>query len=389
MPEQARAPRSRRSGRPARGPVISLGRTGSARPAARCTAVVHPQPRRRARRAAPDRSGTRPRRRRRTDHERDLAGPERLRRRRVVRASERRMPGGRGETARQRVVRARVRATRATGIRSGARFRNAMPSPAVSSTGKMKTQKTASGSRIELAVAHQRELDERVVAPAAAAQSSRSCRPVSETKTSSSVAEWVRSSESCDALPPELVRAARAWPRCSSDTWSRQTPSCRPGSPPPTTPGERPGVEPRRRSATANSSTCSAPSDAISSRGVPSGDHAPVVHDGHAIAEPLGLVHVVGGEQDGAAAGAGSARSAPRAAGGTAGRARWWARRGTAARGRRPARRPAPAAAAGRRRAGRPGRPPSRRSWTRSITSSGLGTARDRSCGTAGPSRPP
>src|SRR5688500_852117 len=38
-------------------------------------------------------------------------------------------------------------ATTATLMRSGARLRKAIPSPAASSTGKMKTQKTASGSR--------------------------------------------------------------------------------------------------------------------------------------------------------------------------------------------------------------------------------------------------
>ncbi len=30
-------------------------------------------------------------------------------------------------------------------------------------------------------------------------------------------------------------------------------------------------------------------------------DHLAVIHDGHAVAEALGFVHVVGGEQDGAA----------------------------------------------------------------------------------------
>ena len=44
--------------------------------------------------------------------------------------------------------------------------------------------------------------------------------------------------------------------------------------------------------------TCSPPSRAISSVGVPEGDHLPVVDDRHAVAQPLGLVHVVRREQD-------------------------------------------------------------------------------------------
>ena len=64
----------------------------------------------------------------------------------------------------------------------------------------------------------------------------------------------------------------------------------------------------RRRRSSANSTTCSAPSEAISSRGRAERDDLAVVHDRHAIAQPLGLVHVVRGEQDGAAASRGSRR---------------------------------------------------------------------------------
>ena len=55
----------------------------------------------------------------------------------------------------------------------------------------------------------------------------------------------------------------------------------------------------RRR---ANSTTCSAPSDATSSRGVPSAISLPVVHDADAIAQRVRLVHVMRGDQDRAAA---------------------------------------------------------------------------------------
>ena len=74
------------------------------------------------------------------------------------------------------------------------------------------------------------------------------------------------------------------------------------------------------------------------------GDHLAVIHDRHAVAQPLGLVHVVRGQQDGAA-GALNRSMSPRAAAAPAGRARWSARRETAAPDRRPARTRAQAAA--------------------------------------------
>ena len=56
------------------------------------------------------------------------------------------------------------------------------------------------------------------------------------------------------------------------------------------------------RARSANSTMCSPPMEAMSCCGRAEGDDLAVVHDGDAIAEALGLVHVVRGENDGAAA---------------------------------------------------------------------------------------
>ena len=50
-----------------------------------------------------------------------------------------------------------------------------------------------------------------------------------------------------------------------------------------------------------NSTICSAQVEAINSRGVPSAIVFAMIHNGHAVAKALGFVHVVGGEQNGAA----------------------------------------------------------------------------------------
>ena len=56
---------------------------------------------------------------------------------------------------------------------------------------------------------------------------------------------------------------------------------------------------------------CSPPRLAISSRGESSGDHSAVVDDRHAVAQPLGFVHVVRRQQHGAAGGANLANDLP------------------------------------------------------------------------------
>ena len=76
-------------------------------------------------------------------------------------------------------------------------------------------------------------------------------------------------------------------------------------------------------------------------------DHAAMIHDGHAIAQPLGLIHVVGGEDDGAARLLQPIHQGPTDGGAPADPGRWSAHQGTEARDRRPARRPWPAAASG------------------------------------------
>ena len=223
----------------------------------------------------------------------------------------------------------------------------------------------------------------------AAGYSSRSCLPVSATKTSSSVAECVRQLASGCARCRELAEQRRhglmqlAAPGAATcrraGSVARRRPAARSAA----------ASSRLRRSATANSTTCSAPSEAISSRGVPSGDDPAVVDDRHAVAEPLGLVHVVGGQQDACGRRRGTRRSAPRAGGATAGRGRSSARRGRAARGRRRARRPAPGAAAGRPRA-----VPTRASRLLAELHQvdhlvRRRAARGRSCGRAGPSPRP
>ena len=86
----------------------------------------------------------------------------------------------------------------------------------------------------------------------------------------------------------------------------------------------------------------------------------PVVDDGQPIAQALGLVHVVCGQQHGAAALLKLANDLPQAGGGSADRVRWSARRETEFSDCRPARWPPPAAASVRRRACPPWRRPSR-----------------------------
>ena len=84
-------------------------------------------------------------------------------------------------------------------------------------------------------------------------------------------------------------------------------------------------------SASANSTTCSAPSDGDQLARRAERDQLALVHDADAIAQRVRFVHVMRGDQNRAAALRETARALPTAAGATADRARSSARRETAA----------------------------------------------------------
>ena len=134
--------------------------------------------------------------------------------------------------------------------------------------------------------------------------SSRSSRPVSETKTSSSVARCVERETS---FAPPAVEARRAAParrrraRRRSRTSGRRAGGSR----------ARRGRDFRSASASAgsdaNSTMCGACSSGDELRGRALRDDLAVVDDRDAVAEPLGLVHVVRRQQDRASRRRGSA----------------------------------------------------------------------------------
>ena len=139
----------------------------------------------------------------------------------------------------------------------------------------------------------------------AAASSSRRCRPVSVTKTSSRLAcRVVRLASRVAACCRRSRRAGSA--TCGSADGQRVvfgfvSHRVTAGSPPSTpvqvdrwSVGDSPSIK-------ANSTTCSPPSLAISSRRRAQRDDLAVVDDGHAVAQPLGLVHVVRRQEDRAA----------------------------------------------------------------------------------------
>ena len=104
--------------------------------------------------------------------------------------------------------------------------------------------------------------------------------------------------------------------------------------------------------------------------------HPAVVHDRDPVAQRLGLVEVVGGQDDGAAAVVEARRAGPTGCDAPAGRATRSARRGRPPRGRGPGRTRSRAAASARRRAARPGCRPCRPCPTRSSHASAA-AARD------------
>ena len=178
------------------------------------------------------------------------------------------------------------------------RLRNAMPSATASSTGKTKTQNTASGSRRNSTQARPGQLEQRVVA---VTRSSRSALPVRWTKTSSRVAWWVVQPARRTPRPFERGQQRR---QGRADRRRTEQPHAVAGSPRRCTPGRSRAARPRpRRPPAATSTICSAPSEATSSAGVPRAITLAVVHDRHPVAQPGRLLHVVGGEQHRAAAG--------------------------------------------------------------------------------------
>ena len=174
------------------------------------------------------------------------------------------------------------------------------------------------------------------------ADHARYSRPVRVKKTSSSVAPFTCSPAQRLALGelrtgPRAGRASTA----ATDVGRRPRPA-------------RPRAASRRLvdSAIAPSSTLirtPASSPRIRAAGVSSSRIAAVVHDRDPVAERLGLVHVVRGEDDGAAVFVERAAADPRGCAAPAGRAPPSARRGRRPRGRARARRRSTAAAAARR----------------------------------------
>ena len=108
------------------------------------------------------------------------------------------------------------------------------------------------------------------------------------------------------------------------------------GAPPPSRRAARPGrpLEPRpqrRRALRTHRSRIWPPGSAALERGRRvEGEDPAVVDDGQPLAEPVGLFHVVRGEDDGEPALVQAAQGLPEQRGAPAGRGRWWARRAAA-----------------------------------------------------------
>ena len=105
------------------------------------------------------------------------------------------------------------------------------------------------------------------------------------------------------------------------------------------------------------------------------GDHLAVVDDHDVVGQPVGLLQVLRGQQQGGAAGDQVRRSPPTCPVRPGGRARWSARRGRAPAGRRPGHRPGRAGAACRRSRSWPaGPPPPRAETSRAARAPGPGS---------------
>ena len=183
--------------------------------------------------------------------------------------------------------------------------------------------------------------------------SSRRWRPVSETKTSSRLT--CRVVRRASGRSRRRARRAR---RGSRDAARRRSESSRRSRPGPRGPSRARGMIPRpsvgrrpRFERELDDVVATQPGDQLGGRAL--GDDLALVDDRDPVAEPLGLVHVVGRQARPCGRGRAGRESRPRAGGGIAGPARSSARPGTGSRGRRPRPSRRPAAAAGRRRAAR------------------------------------
>ena len=150
--------------------------------------------------------------------------------------------------------------------------------------------------------------------------SSRRWRPVSDTKTSSRLTCRVVSRTSGRSGRLELVEQGRDRPVRLGRRSGRSRPPRRGRRGPVARPLKLDGLGGGSSPASANSTMCSPPSRAISSRGRAQRDDLALVDDRHPVAEPLGLVHVVGRQHGRPAPRRGGRGSRPRAAGATAGR---------------------------------------------------------------------
>ena len=167
---------------------------------------------------------------------------------------------------------------------------NARPSAHVRRTGKAKTQNTASGSR-----RNSRNL-EMVSCQSGCIYSSRSCRPVNDTNTSSRVALCVVSSVKASGASTARNSAGSASWRW--DTIIVPPPSLTDARRTPGRPSSSASVGTATPSRTANETTCSAPREAINSRGVPWAMTLPLSTMATRSQRYLRLVHVVRGQQD-------------------------------------------------------------------------------------------
>ena len=175
-------------------------------------------------------------------------------------------------------------------------------------TGNAKTQKITSGSRRTRAGA---PASARAAAEAVVVHPSRRCRPVSATNTSSSVALCVARSARLGSIALETARAAHGTVTCTPVVTRTEAPSsCRTSW----TPGQR-----AKSSVGGAAIPASSANSTIWRRterrdellGRVQGDDLAPVDDRHAVAQRRGLLHVVGGQEDGSAARAKAVQHAP------------------------------------------------------------------------------
>ena len=142
--------------------------------------------------------------------------------------------------------------------------------------------------------------------------SSRRCRPVSVTNTSSRLACRVVSRASVEPAGPAAGRAGPAARRAARDRQADRPPpprgaACTAGRPAQCV--RRAGRPAPSREGELDDVLAAEPGDQLGRRA--QGDHLAVIDDRHPVAQPLGLVHVVRRQQDGPALGAEAADDVP------------------------------------------------------------------------------